>query len=678
MIATSILNSSVLLTLFTPLLVLILIAATYFFTTQLEIFERHTYILVRNAYVFTFFTSVVAFLSWFFSSAHHGTTVSLPSFHLSSYFKISLRLYYTWSNLAFLMSCMTINAVITLFSHRYLHRDPSYRRFFITISLFAFGINLIILAGNFDLIFAGWELVGLSSFLLIGYFWHRPKAVAAATSAYYIFRVCDFGLLASILITHFFWHDLSLFNDISNFDAHSVLSHVPITWRWILSLSILLPVLSKSAQFPFCYWLPKAMEGPTQSSAIFYGSLSIHVGVFLLIRTMPVWSHTPGFNYVLLVFGLMSAVSATLCAQVQSNIKGQIGYASIAQVGLMLVELSLGFPTIALFHMVGNAFLRCFQLLVSGSILTTHLHMQNVVRTFGELTRFSLTNIFLSRWRPSLYVFAMNEGYFEYALKKIFTTPVMLAAHICNRLINVHVPRFVECVFFSSKEDVSVSSTGSTLKTFAPMLFALCLGVAIDVVFRSYEIVSLFSLIIALFLALAALGEKKRAMRALVLAVFGNIFAFLSVATSKAGLLYLIGLMVSALVAIEALRYVEVRRHIADVKNYLGLYQQFPLAGTMFLLGSLGVISFPVSSTFYGEDLLLSLSLNSGLHFIIFFQLIFILSGIAMIRTYSHVMLGRRDNAMKEINLDFTPAQMCVRMIFFVGGNVLAFVLALY
>lgn len=674
MLATSILYGSLLCILLAPLFVLILVGLSFLFKAELATFEKHTYRLVRNASIFTFAASIVACVSWYFSATKEGS-IALANFRVGSHLDISLRLFFNWINIAFLVSCTAINTVITFFSHRYLHRDPGYRRFFITISLFAFGINLIILAGNFDLIFAGWELVGLSSFLLIGYFWHRPKAVAAATRAYYIFRVCDLGLLATILITHFFWHN-NIFADINSADVHSVLAQMPNNWRWLLSLSILLPVLGKSAQFPFCFWLPKAMEGPTQSSAIFYGSLSIHVGVFLLIRTMPVWYHTPGFNYLLLAIGIITAISATICAQVQANIKGQIGYASIAQVGLMLVELSFGFTTLALFHMVGNAFLRCFQLLVSGSILTTHLHMQSVVRRFGQLSRFSLTEFLPASIKPSIYVFALNDGFFEVILKKIVVTPVMWIATLSNKVMHLNMPKLYKRSGDSSDSDMGVAS-GATMQTFVPILLALSFGVVLDVIFRSYEMVRLFSLIVALMLAFAALGESKRAFRALMLAIFGNLFLFLSVTSSKAGQLYLIGLITSALIAIESLRYIEKRRHIPSLKNYLGLYQQFPLAGTMLLLGSLGIVSFPISSTFYGEDLLLGLSVESGLHFLIFFQIIFIVSGIAVIRTYSRVMLGRRDNAMKDVELDFSSWQMALRLAIFVGGNALAFVLAL-
>jgi NADH:ubiquinone oxidoreductase subunit 5 (subunit L)/multisubunit Na+/H+ antiporter MnhA subunit len=672
MLAISILYGSVLCALFAPLVVAALVGSMFFFKADLFTFEKATYRVVRFSSVFSLLASFLAFSTWYFTHLKYGA-FGLSTFHIGGHVEISPRLFFGFRSVAFLLSSTTINGVITFFSHRYLHRDPGYRRFFITISLFSFGINLIILAGTFDLIFAGWELAGLSSFLLIGYFWHRPKAVAAATRAYYIYRVCDLGLLASILITHFFWHNLNIFNDINTINVDSVLSHVPTSWRWLLSLCILIPVLGKSAQFPFCFWLPKAMEGPTHSSAIFYGSLSIHVGVFLLIRTMPVWYSTPGFTYLLGGIGIITALSCTVCAQVQSNIKGQIGYASIAQVGLILVELAFGLVTLAFFHMVGNAFLRCFQLLVSSSILTTHLHLQNVVRTFGGLSRFSPMGFMPKRLKPTLYVFALNDGYFEVLLKKLFVLPVMWFARLSNNLMHGRFPWRKNLTSSERKMD---REPGTAVYSFAPLLFALCFGVFLDVIFRGYEIVRLFSLIAALILALAALGEQSRALRALILAIFGNLFAFLSVTGSRAGLLYLIGLITSAAVAIEALRYIEKRRRIFDLNSYLGLYQQFPLAGTMLLLGSLGILCFPISSTFYGEDLLLSLGIKSGLHYLIIFQLIFIVSGVAVIRMYSRIMLGRRDNAMKEIPLDFSSFSMALRLVLFFGGNIAAFVLA--
>lgn len=671
MFGRGILYMAISLTLFAPLGTAFLLSLTFFFKRPLPEFEKFTYRVVRTSSVFLFLCSILALASWYFVHLPIGS-INFGEFRLMKNFLVNLRLVFDTYSLVFMMSCAGIFTLITFFSHRYLHRDPGYRRFFITISLFSFGINLIILAGAFDLIFMGWEVVGLSSFLLIGYFWHRPKAIAAACRAYYIYRITDLGLLISLLVTHLFWHDANIFADFLSTSNHAILPHVPMAWRWLLSVCILLPVLGKSAQFPLCFWLPKAMEGPTHSSAIFYGSISIHVGVFLLLRTRPIWYFTDGFVYLLCAIGLITTLCATLFAMVQSNIKGQIGYASIAQVGLMLVELSLGFTTVVFIHMIGNAFLRCFQLLVSGSILTTHLHLQKVIRTFGQFSTFSLPNLLPKSLQPTAYIFAINDGFFEEALKRIFVKPVLFLANSFNLIICGNIHSLFKNIQRLSKAPFS-PKPNMTMRSFSPMLAILAFGVFVDVILRSYEMIRMFSLITGIILVLASIGEIKKPLNALLLLIFGNLFAFLSIHSNKPGLLYLIGLVTSAMIAFEALRHICVHRSIVDLRRHQGLFQQFPLAGSIFLVGILGIISFPLSSTFYGEDILLELSIDYGLHYLVMFQMLFILSGIGAIRLYSLVMLGVRDNVVRDVQLDFSPLKALLRFLLLVLGNMAAF-----
>jgi NADH-quinone oxidoreductase subunit L len=676
MLLQNIVDLSVFISLISPLIVAIIIGLSYFFEAPQEFFEKSSFRIVRIAGFLSFFAASLALILWLFCP-EKAASIDMAAFHIDEKFSIHFDLFYDIFGLIFLFTIAFVSAIITFFSHRYLHRDPGYRRFFTVISLFVFGMNLIVLAGTFDLIFAGWEIVGISSYLLIAYFWHRPKAVAAATRAYYLYRVSDLGFLVGIIITHFFWHDVSLFHEMATNSGNPVLSHLSIAWRWLLSICILLPVLAKSAQFPFSYWLPKAMEGPTHSSAIFYGSLSIHVGIFLLIRTMPIWYFTPGFTIVLGIIGLITAVSATLCALVQATIKGQIGYASIAQVGIMLIELAFGFKSLVFAHLIGNAFLRCFQLLVSSSILTTHLQMQQVVRSFGELNRYSLPQIFPSFLQPSLYVYAINDAFSESIIQKIIVTPLWTLARGVNQLINKSSQSLVSGFFrFTISVGRASINQRSEMRSFSPLLAILLATLCLDFLLHNFALVRIFSLFAALILALAALGEERKAVRALSLAIFGNLFAFLSLSSNHSGRLYLIGFIVSAFVALEALSYIEKRRNIPELTRFLGLYQQFPLAGTMLLIGMLGMLSFPISSTFYGEDLLLSLTVESGLHYLISFQVIFIFNGIAIIRLFSNIMLGKRANVIEGLSLDMSRAQAFLRATIFFAGNIAAFYLA--
>lgn len=281
-----------------------------------------------------------------------------------------------------------LSGIIVKYCRYYLHREAGYSRFFVTIYLFVFGMTLLETAGTLDLLFAGWEIVGIASFLLIAFYRDRPMPVRNALRAYGVYRLCDIGLLLGAWLTH---------------GEPGV----------ALSLLILLAASGKSAQFPFCAWLPRAMEGPTPSSAIFYGALSIHAGVFLLLRTHTIWNVTIVGPICVGAVGAITAAVAGLCGRTQSNIKGQVGYASIVQVGLMLVELALGLHNLALFHFAANAFFRCYQLLVSPSAVAHLLRVQSAAGPNAQISDWSIERMFPQRWRSTFYVLSLQEGYLE-------------------------------------------------------------------------------------------------------------------------------------------------------------------------------------------------------------------------------------------------------------------------
>lgn len=668
MLSASMLSYCAITALFTPLVTMLTLGISYFIMNDPNRTERFAFRVVRMSCLPLIAATLLALISWIAQGAT-ARSLEIGDITFNAYLSLRFNLFFDIYGMTFLVTVAIIFATITIFSHRYLHRDPGYRRFFMIMSLLIFGVNLIILAGSFDLIFAGWEIVGISSFLLIAYFWHRPKAVAAAKRAYYIYRFTDLGLLVSILITHMAWHDMSMFIELATQSKDPVMAHIPTSWRWILSVCILLPVLGKSAQFPFCFWLPKAMEGPTHSSAIFYGSLSVHMGVFLLIRTMPIWYLTPGFPVMVGVIGVLTAVIATLAAQVQSNIKGQIGYASVAQVGIMLIELSLGLTMVAFIHAIGNAFLRMAQLLVSSSILATHVQMQTAVKNLGKLQRFSLLALFPDSIKATLFVFAMNDGFLEYGIDRLVLRPINKFAAWCNHVVlksSTGVFAFLKFTEMSSR-----------LRSFSPLLPFLLVGIVLDIIFHRFEAVRVTSLMCGLFLACAGLGEKKSAIRALMFTFFANIFAFLSLTTMKAGLLYVIGIVVSAAIALDAVRIMKERRNIDGLQDYQGLLAQFPKLGFVFLVGLLGMLSFPISTTFFGEDLMLTLSSSLGLHYLLMFQAIFIVTGINAMRVYAALMFGKRGNSSPEVNVDMSGTQVLLRLAIFFGGNVAAIVLAM-
>ncbi|HBB73676.1 MAG TPA: hypothetical protein DC048_04405 [Planctomycetaceae bacterium] len=259
-------------------------------------------------------------------------------------------------------------ALVNAFAGRYLHREPGFTRFFVLLSLFGFGMNLLVLAGSIDMLFAGWECVGISSTLLIGFFHERRAAVAAALRAFVTYRVCDVGLLAAGVVLH---HAVGS----GDFDRVFVGAWptarclLPETTAAMAAVLLVWAALGKSAQFPVSGWLPRAMEGPTPSSAIFYGALSIHAGAYLLLRCAPLLDAAPWVSRLLLLIGLVTAVQAAVVRRVQTDLKGMLAYASMTQAGLILAEIGAGWRLLPLVHVISHAIIRSLQILRSPSAL---------------------------------------------------------------------------------------------------------------------------------------------------------------------------------------------------------------------------------------------------------------------------------------------------------------------
>jgi len=256
-----------------------------------------------------------------------------------------------------------------------MHRDEGFKRFFNIILLFAAGYNFIIFSGNFETLFVGWEIKGLCSFLLIAFYRNRYLPVKNAYKTITNYRISDVALILAMWMMHHLTHQNISYTELDKARDLAALTHHTGMAVFIVCMFILASTI-KSAQFPFTTWLPRAMEGPTSSSAIFYGSLSVHIGVFLLLRTHAFWQDMLWAKITIIVIGALTGIFATLIARVQPNVKTQIAYSSAAQIGIMFIEIALGFHWLVLIHFAGNAFLRTYQLLVSPSVLNYLVHHQ--------------------------------------------------------------------------------------------------------------------------------------------------------------------------------------------------------------------------------------------------------------------------------------------------------------
>ncbi len=255
-----------------------------------------------------------------------------------------------------------LTALVARFSRTYLHKEPGFVRFFVLLGIFATGTQLIALAGALELFFAGWEMVGISSALFIGFFHERAEPVRSAVRAFATYRLSDTGLLIATVTTF----ELLGSARFSVMERAATLGPGEAT---ALALLFLLSAMGKSAQLPFSGWLPRAMEGPTPSSALFYGAVSIHAGLFLLLRVWPVLEASLVARVAGVIVGLSTALYAAGVVRVHTDAKGTLAHATLAQVGLILAEICLGWIELALAHLVCHALLRLGQYLKAPNLI---------------------------------------------------------------------------------------------------------------------------------------------------------------------------------------------------------------------------------------------------------------------------------------------------------------------
>lgn len=520
----------------------------------------------------------------------------------------------------FLLVTTLASAMVVRYSVVYLHREEGFTRFFSTIYTFLFGMHLVLLAGSLDLLFAGWEIVGIASFLLIGFYGDRELPVRASLRAYAVYRFCDLGLLLGVCLTHFVWRSGLMFQHMEVLDAHA-----SAQWLTGFGLLMLVAACGKSAQFPFSFWLPRAMEGPTPSSAIFYGALSIHVGIFLLLRTSPLWEGSLTARIAIAAVGLLSALVATTSGRAQSNIKGQIAYASITQVGLMLVEVALGLHKLALLHFVGNAFLRCFQLLVSPSILANMLRM----RPGPMAPRRSRMAALSPRLAASLYALSFNEWYLEAAIRSLLLRPL----RGLGSLLQVKALRAVGALL--------------AIAVLAAVLLRLD-----DPVTRDLGAAVLATLMLACSVhAVASVGAPERSWNAAAASCFlsgAAVFAASGLESSHDVSVYLLGTVPPWLLGLAVIR---IRSGAGNSRIRLSEAR----AGLLLLFAFLALSGFPIGPAFIGEDHLLHRSVEHHQWLTVMLAVAFVLNGFTLAAAFSQVARGPRRNQSNAVKSSEAP-----------------------
>jgi NADH:ubiquinone oxidoreductase subunit 5 (subunit L)/multisubunit Na+/H+ antiporter MnhA subunit len=286
-----------------------------------------------------------------------GRWLSSGAYHINigvNFDGLSLGLAVLFASLAWLTARFSIN---------YLHREAGFQRFFMALSLFSGAMLLLVTASSAALAFMGWELAGVSSYLLIAYHYDRPTAAANATRALVTNRVGDAGFVLGIFLA-FAWTGGVDWAQINGKAAH--LSE----WQaGTVAVCFLLAALVKSAQVPFVPWVARALEGPTPSSAIFYGSVMIHAGVYLALRLQPLFEQAPAAMALMAALGLLTAVYGFLTGLAQTDVKSALMFSTIAQVGLMFFLAGLGWWKLAFWHLGAHALFRAYQFLAAPALM---------------------------------------------------------------------------------------------------------------------------------------------------------------------------------------------------------------------------------------------------------------------------------------------------------------------
>jgi NAD(P)H-quinone oxidoreductase subunit 5 len=364
-----------------------------------------------------------------------GNWVHINEFHFSLKFVFD-RLSVPFVILTFLL-CGTIGA----FANRYLHREPGFNRFFVFYALFVLGMVMTSLAGTIESLFFGWELVGVSSALLVAFFQERMSPVRNGLRVWAVYRISDAALLVAAVVLHHLTGQGD-FERLMGSGQPWPYGHAEISQQQALIVGLLLVVAAagKSALIPFSGWLPRAMEGPTPSSAVFYGALSVHLGAFLLLRVSPILELSPLLSATIVLLGLGTAAYASLAAQVQTDIKCALSFASLTQVGVIVAEIGLsplGPPWLRYFiliHILGHAFLRTLQFLRAPSLLNDYRNLENALG--GHLLHAPQGG---GRWIPLglrtwLYRFAQHGGYLDVCLSDYVARPLLRTLSACDAL----------------------------------------------------------------------------------------------------------------------------------------------------------------------------------------------------------------------------------------------------
>jgi len=564
---------------------------------------------------------VVIFIGWWLAGQQQILDIKHIVLYKTSSFEFFIDFYFDKITAGYAFTGSSIGLLVTIFSRFYIHREAGFKRFFATLLLFFVGYNLVIFSGNFETLFIGWEILGICSFLLIAFYRDRYLPVKNALKVISVYRLGDVCLMLAMWMCHHLFHENITFIKLN--DASFVSGHLAQDAPMFVFIAIMLLIAAavKSALLPFSSWLPRAMEGPTTSSAVFYGSLSVHLGAFLLLRTYTFWEGIPGMKISIITLGLLSSLVATSIARVQSTVKTQIAYSSIAQIGLILVEIALGYHILALIHFTGNAFLRTYQLLVSPSVLSYLIHNMFFYFNMDEQKGKSILPTGI---KNALYVLSIKEWNIDWFLFRYLWMPFKWTGKNMNFLIKRFSIVLLSVIFllgiFGFMQEEHIRER------------------------LDHPLTIIFS-ILGLLMILKAFAERGDARWAWLFIVAGQCFITLSIVLNEympphQVAMYMGGSLVAAIAGYVCLQKIQGIDKDISLNRFHGYSYEKPMTTLVFLVCCLGLAGLPFTPAFIGIDLLFTHIHQDQPVLIATTSLSFIFIELSILRIFARVFMG--------------------------------------
>ncbi len=372
--------------------------------------------------VATCFLGLAALLAWaiflpFFFGQPPTTAPVLGNWLTSGALKVDWSLRVDTLTAVMLVVVTSVSSLVHLYSIGYMSEDPGRQRFFAYLSLFTFAMLMLVTADNLVQMFFGWEGVGLASYLLIGFWYEKPSANAAAIKAFVVNRVGDFGFALGIFLVFMLTSSVS-FDSI--FAAAPGLAHksihvfgMDVDAMTITCLLLFMGACGKSAQFLLHTWLPDAMEGPTPVSALIHAATMVTAGVFMVARLSPLFEQAPAALTVVTIVGATTAFFAATVGLVQNDIKRVIAYSTCSQLGYMFVGIGVGGYSLGIFHLFTHAFFKALLFLGAGSVIHAMHHEQDMRRMGGLRKDIPVTFWMMTIGTLALTGFPFTAGYYS-------------------------------------------------------------------------------------------------------------------------------------------------------------------------------------------------------------------------------------------------------------------------